>query len=101
MMEALCDECGRVFAVAPQARRDGEIETTFFICAHCGHEYIVCRTDAELRALSKRVERQRRGNRERRARGRLSARRMREFARKFEISIEEFKAKLDALNRTE
>jgi len=97
MMEALCDECGRVFAVAPQARWDREIETTFFTCAHCGREYVVCRTDPGIRALQTQAERQRQRNRERQRQGELTKRHIGHMRRK----ANQLRAGLDALNRAE
>ena len=95
MMEALCDECGRVFAVAPQARWDREIETTFFTCAHCGREYVVCRTDPGIRALQTQAERQRQRNNERFQRGELNRWHIGHMRRK----TNRLRASLDALNR--
>lgn len=97
MMEALCDECGRVFAAAPQACQDGEIETTFFICAHCGHEYIVCRTDPGIRALQEQTDRQRQRNNGRFQRGELNRWHIGHMRRKMNL----LRGRLDAMNRAE
>ena len=96
-MEALCDECGKVFTVSPQARRDGEIETTFFTCAHCGREYTVCRTDSDIRNLQSRIDRQRQRNNERFQRGELNRWHIGHMRRKVNL----LRTRLDALNRAE
>lgn len=96
-MDARCDECGKVFAAAPQTRREGEIETTFFTCAHCGHEYLVCRTDPGIRVLQTQAERQRQRNRERQRQGELTKRHIGHMRRK----ANQLRAGLDALNRAE
>ncbi len=96
-MDARCDECGKVFVVTPQTRGEGEIETTFFTCAHCGHEYLVCRTDPEIRALQAQIERQRRRNGERQREGELSKRHIGHMQRKVNV----LRTRLDALNRAE
>lgn len=97
MMEALCDSCGKVFTVVPAIRKDGEIETTFFTCARCGHEYIVCRTDSAVRGLGVQVDRQRQRNGERQRRGELTRR----HVGRLRCKTNQFKAGLDALNKTE
>jgi len=97
MMEALCDSCGKVFTVVPAIRKDGEIETTFFTCAHCGREYVVCRTDPGIRALQTQAERQRQRNRERQRQGELTKRHIGHMRRK----ANQLRAGLDALNRAE
>ena len=95
-MDARCDECGRIFTVAPQTRQEGEIETAFFACTHCGREYLVCRTDPGIRALQAQVERQRQRNRERQKQGELTKQHIGHLQRK----ANQCKAGLDALNRT-
>lgn len=96
-MEAKCDECGKVFTVAPQTRQEGEFETTFFACAHCGREYTVCRTDSDTRKLQSQVERQRQRNGERQRQGELTKRHIGHLQRKVKVLGEQ----LDALNRAE
>lgn len=44
-----CDACGCAFPLDFETRVDGEIETTFFRCPHCGKGYVVCVTDEALR----------------------------------------------------
>ena len=96
-MEARCDECGRIFTAAPQTRQEGEIETTFFACTHCGRECVVCRTDPGIRVLQAQVERQRRRNGERQRQGELTKRHTGHMRRK----VNQLRAGLDALNRAE
>ena len=96
-MEARCDECGRIFTVTPRTRRDGEIETTFFACTHCGREYVVCRTDPGIRALQTQAERQRQRNRERQRQGELTKRHTGHMRRKVNL----LRGRLDAMNRAE
>ena len=96
-MEAKCDECGKVFTVAPQTRQEDEFETTFFACSHCGHEYVVCRTDSGIRALQTQIERQRRCTGERQKQGELTKRHIGHMGRK----VNQLRAGLDALNRAE
>lgn len=96
-MDARCDECGKAFVVMAQTRRDGDTETTFFACVHCGHEYIVCRTDPGIRTLQRQTERQRRLNGERQRNGVLNNRHHGQLRRKVSC----LKAKMDALNRAE
>lgn len=98
-MDALCDSCHKAFAVRPQTRADqqGEIETTLFACAHCGHEYVVCRTDPGIRALQAQAERQRRRNGERQKSGELSKRHIGHMRRK----ANQLRAGLNALNWAE
>jgi transcription elongation factor Elf1 len=96
-MDARCDECGKAFAVMTQTRRNGDIETTFFTCAHCGREYIVCRTNSAIRGLGTQVNRQRQRNGERQRCGELTKRHIGCLQRK----VNHFKAGLDAVNRAE
>lgn len=93
-MDALCDSCGKAFAVWPRARRDGDIETTFFACAHCGHEYVVCKTESRTRDLGAQVTRQRQRNGDRQRQGGLTRRHIGHMKRK----VNQFRAVLDALN---
>ena len=44
-----CNACGCAFPLDFETRVDGEIETTFFRCPHCGKGYGVCVTDEALR----------------------------------------------------
>ena len=96
-MEALCDSCIRVFTVVPAARKEGDIETTYFTCAHCGREYVVCRTDSDIRNLQSRIDRQRRRNGERQRQGELTKRHIGHLQRKAKALGDQ----LDALNRAE
>ena len=44
-----CDKCGCAFIPKPQAKREGEIEYSFFNCDYCGKAFIVSVTDTALR----------------------------------------------------
>ena len=44
-----CEACGCAFPLDFETRVNGEIETTFFRCPHCGKGYVVCVTDEALR----------------------------------------------------
>ena len=44
-----CDACGCAFPLDFETRVDGEIETTFFRCPHCGKVYVVSVTDEAMR----------------------------------------------------
>lgn len=84
-MEALCDECKRVFTIRPKTGREGDIETTFFECSHCRQRYLVCKTGLALRRLQALVEHQRQRNRERRKRGELNKRHIGHMMRKVRL----------------
>lgn len=44
-----CDACGCAFPLDFETHVNGEIETTFFHCPHCGKGYVVSVTDEALR----------------------------------------------------
>ena len=44
-----CESCGCVFPLDFETRENGEIETTFFRCPHCGKVYVVSVTDEAMR----------------------------------------------------
>jgi len=44
-----CEICGDDFEPIIKMQADGEIETGYLKCPHCGTIYIICVTDAELR----------------------------------------------------
>ena len=44
-----CDACGCAFPLDFETRVNGEIETTFFRCPHCGKVYVVSVTDEAMR----------------------------------------------------
>ena len=91
-----CDGCRAKFDLGPQVRtkREGKVETGFFACPHCGHEYIICRTDPEIRKLRQRVRAYRTRIEARRANGTLGAK----HAEHFRKLTDELQAKMDAFN---
>ncbi len=89
-----CDACGVEFAIAPRAgRRDG-IETTYFRCPGCEKEYIVYRTNAEVRKLQQQVEQARK----RVAKQSLDEALKGEYRAAYQALRDELKAKLDEYN---
>ena len=93
-MEALCDECKRVFTVRPQTVQEGDIETISFTCSHCARVYTVCKTNPRIRDLGSQTERQRQRNGERQRDGMLNKRHIGHLMRK----VRKLSSELDALN---
>jgi len=96
--EIKCDECGQGFPPKQiKRRKEGEIETTYFTCSECGHEYPVCRTNPELRKLAQRIANKRK--RIDKLRGTGPA--VREHLREFWDLEKEYKIKLGEFNGVE
>lgn len=94
-----CDECGFIFYPKKlQARREGEqreIEAIFFTCLECQHEYVVCRTNPEIRKMQQKIENLRARIRKPGAHPRVQKARVEELQK----LLAEYKQKLDEFNR--
>ena len=56
---ATCNEsCNRTFELTEflTDKLENDVEKTYFLCPHCGHEYVAYYTDAEIRELQEAVE---------------------------------------------
>ena len=91
-----CDGCRAEFDLGPRVRtkREGKVETGFFACPHCGHEYIICRTDPEIRKLRQQVRAYRTRIETRRAKGTLETKHFEHF----EQLTNKLQAKMDEFN---
>ncbi len=93
-MVARCDFCKAEFELRVLTKREGEVETTYFICPQCGEEYTVCRTNPELRKMQQLIERRRAWII--RARGRETLKP--EYLTAFQELVREYRTKMNAFN---
>jgi Ribonuclease G/E len=96
-MLTICDSCKAEFEPNMRTSREGEVETTCFTCPSCQAEYIVYKTNPELRKMQQKIENMRNRITKQRNNGYVKPEKLKEY----QSLTAEFKEKMDIYNGKE